>query len=98
MDDELELSSARAVLCAKHRTDVHRQEPRISSLADLPREIIRHDLVAGGENNHALDEIAQLTHVAGPWILHELLQRVAREAVKFPVVLLREFLDEAAHE
>src|SRR6185437_10958523 len=59
-DDELQLASRRALLPAENRSDVHWKEPSRAALADLPRKVPGLDLVAGGEHDHALDQVAQL--------------------------------------
>src|SRR6185312_3533406 len=96
--DELELAPRRALLAAHDRTDVHRQQPRCAAVADVARQIARLDLMSGREHYHALDQIAELTHVPRPRVRHEQLHRVGRDAAERPVVLARELLHEQTDE
>ena len=46
------------------------------AVPDLPRQVIRLDLVPRRKHHHALDEIPKLAHVARPRILDEQLHRI----------------------
>ena len=50
------------------------------------------------EHDHALYEIAQLAHIAGPSVLDQQRQRVGGDAVKLAIVPCRKLGHEAPHE
>ena len=64
----------------------------------MARQIIWFYLVVGREHDHALDQIAQLSHVPRPRILGQPLHRVGGNAVELAVVLRRVVADETANE
>src|SRR6478672_3101446 len=97
-EDELQLAAVGPLGPLHHRPGMHGEETGVPALPDLPREIFGPDLATVREHDHALDEVPELAHVAGPGILDEELHCRGRDAGERTVVLRREIANEAAHE
>ena len=97
-DDELELAALRTTLLPENRSDWNGEESLAPTLADRGRDVGDPNLPTRGEHDHALDEVTQLADVPWPPVVHERLNRLGRDSVEDAIMLLRELLNEAAHE
>ena len=77
---------------------MHGQQPSAAPVANGPRNVLRHDLPTGGEDHHALHEIAQLAHIAGPRILGQQLHGPRGDTVERPVVQTGKLGHEPTHQ
>jgi len=69
--------------------DAHARVRRALGLGQLrERQVRRLDVVAVGEDRRAMDAVLELAHVAGPAVLAETRERVAREAFARPLGLV----------
>ena len=64
----------------------HWKQPRRPALTDLARKVAGENLVARRQHNHALDQVPQLAHVAGPRITDEHLHRRRGDPMEGPIV------------
>jgi len=60
--------------------------------------VLRPDHRPRGEHDHGLDQVPELPDVAGPVVPEEDLHRVGGEPLEVAVVVLRELVDEPAHQ
>ena len=62
------------------------------------RQQFRTDLRAGAQYYGALDHVFQFTHIAGPIVVEQRVQRLRRDAAGRPAIFLRELVKEEFHQ
>src|SRR5438128_8548622 len=82
---------------AGEKAIIHR-ELELARLLEMKRQVIRPDRAFGGKDHGALDDVFELTEVAGPGVPVEQVERLGRDALDLLVDLRRGGAQEVVRE
>src|SRR6267142_2289923 len=87
------VGAARFVKCAVRLMQAFR-----NTAEKFGRQMMQLDASLRADDDEALNEIAQLSHISGPGIAHQNLQRGLAQLARFPSVFGAEFIQEVANK